>query len=241
VQYLRLKFLLYQFQEYERTLDPLLSIMVSSSPVIYFMYHHYQHCAIQAGSISSTKSTDIFTLFPLLPTEIRLNIWHTIAADPQTVELSCTPISSCFPKGRWFSHNKPSVLFAICSESREVALKEYIPLKFSPDQIGIPWSILYINFARDTLWLCNDLSLLWAKDLLEKNEQLKEKLRFLVVGESLWRSLNQTVAALPSFGMLNQLAAVGFASVREGMEPAGIQLTAVSRCLLALEEVEFHS
>lgn len=163
---------------------------MSGAKIIYFMYHHYQHCITTLKSTQSPTSTDTFTLFPLLPPEIRLKIWQTIAAEPQTVELSCTPSSSYLPNGRWFSHSKPPAIFSICSESRAVALAQYTILTFSPDQIGVPWPRLYLNFSVDTLWLCKDLCATSARDLLEKNQQLQKQLRFLVVEEKLWKVLN---------------------------------------------------
>lgn len=165
---------------------------MSGAKIIYFMYHHYQHCITTVGSTQPPTSTNASTLFPLLP-EIRLKIWQTIAAEPQTVELSCTPSSSYLPHGCWFSHSKPPAIFSICSESRAIALAQYTILTFSPDQIGIPWPTLYFNFSVDTLWLCNDLCAISARDLLEKNQQLQKQSRFLVVEEKLWKVLNPAI------------------------------------------------
>jgi hypothetical protein len=172
--------------------------IMSGVRIIYFMYHHYQHCIANISHPPNPKSMDTFTLFPLLPSEIRIKIWQTVASEPQTVELSCTPTSSYLPRGRWFTHNKPPTIFSINSESREVALLHYSILTFSPDQIGVPWPKIYFNFDQDTLWLCDDLCSIWARDLLEKNEQLKTQLRFLSVEKQLWKSLNQTVFPLVS-------------------------------------------
>jgi hypothetical protein len=181
---------------------------MSGARVIYFMYHHYQHCI---STIQPTPpSYDMeFTLFPLLPPELRLKIWEAIADEPQTVELSCTPTTSYLPKGRWFSHSKPPAIFSVCAESRAVALAQFSVLQFSEKQIGTPWPKLYINFASDTLWLCNDLRVTWARDLLGKNEHLQKELRFLSVDERLWKGLNQPVfvemgsVALNGLGILD--------------------------------------
>lgn len=194
------------------------------------MYHHGQHCIATQGPRPSPKPTDSFTLFPLLPAELRLKVWELAAREPQTVELSCTPTSSYLPKGRWFSHNKPPIVLSVCSESREVALREYSVLKFCPDQIGNPWPRLYINFEVDTLWLCSDLCQLWARDLLEKNEQLKTSLRSLVVNENLWKQLNHTmltpgisVMALSGTGLGGepQEAVVGYLKALENLRFSG--------------------
>lgn len=163
-----------------------------ASRIIYFMYHHCQFC-VSAKERTPEPSPDTFTLFPLLPFELRLKIWQFIANTPRTVELTCTPTASHLPEGRWFSHSKSPVIFRICSESRAVAQFEYSVLEFPPEQLGHPCSTpLQINFAADTLWLCGDLQPDWARDLLERNEQLKEKLKFLAVGEKMWKWLNQT-------------------------------------------------
>jgi len=72
-----------------------------------------------------------------------------------------------------------------------------------------------------------------AKDLLEKNEMLKAKLKFLCVGESLWKGLNQRAQRV---GMEEQVA------VAYGIEARpDIKLTTVSRGLRALEDVKYHS
>jgi hypothetical protein len=139
-----------------------------------------------------TPSTEVFTLFPLLPKELRLQIWEEVAAQPRILELTCTPTSSSLPEGRWMSHTKTPSIFQVCSESQEIALASYSVLKFSDGQIGIPPKPpLYIDFEVDTLWFCGDLQSAWARDLLEKNEILKEKLKFLKVKEKTWKELNQ--------------------------------------------------
>ena len=192
--------------------------------IIYFMYHHTHHCVIPREK-RITASKDSFTVFPLLPTELRLKIWEAVAEDPRVVELTCTPTASRIPEGRWFSHSKAPVIFRICAESRYIALQKFEVLKFHPDQIGIPPSItLYINFASESLHLCGDLQTAWARDLLEKNEQLKEKLRFIVVKENLWQDLNQ-VQFTPVWG---------YGSKEEPPQ-------AVRGGLTALVDVKFHS
>ncbi|KAH7370384.1 hypothetical protein BKA65DRAFT_562050 [Rhexocercosporidium sp. MPI-PUGE-AT-0058] len=161
-----------------------------STRIIYFMYHHSHLCVIP-GETRTSASPDTFTLFPRLPTEVRLKIWEAFADELRTVELTCTPRASHIPEGRWFSHSKAPVIFRICAESRHIALQKFEVLKFHPDQIGIPPSInLYINFASESLHLCGDLHVAWARDLLEKNEQLKLKLKYICVRESLWKELN---------------------------------------------------
>lgn len=158
---------------------------------LFFQYHRFQHCVLNVLPPTPPRSSDKFILFPLLPPELRLKIWQTIAQEPQTIELSCMFVSSNMSTGgRWFTHNSPPIIFSVCSESRAAAYYEYTLLDFSPEQIGQRWQTVFINWERDTLWLCNDLSATWAKDLFGKNEQLKENLKNLSVGENLWKAIN---------------------------------------------------
>jgi 2EXR family len=199
---------------------------MSEIRLIYFMYHHYQHCFLSKKPLMSPPSNESFTLFTLLPKELRLQIWEVVAEEPNTVELSCTPTASCLPDGRWFSHSKPPTIFRICSESRAVAMARYDVLTFSPDVVGIPLKTqLYINFSVDTLWVCSDMHIKWARMLLSKNGQLKEKLRFLAVSEKVWKDLNQTDLTPGSGG---------------GVLPWLPPMTAVVCELKALEDVKFH-
>jgi len=202
---------------------------MSSTRIIYFMYEHYKHCALsREPSISSSMtSSDSFTLFPSLPSELRLKIWQEVAAQPRTVELTCTTTSSNLPEGRWFSHTKPPHIFQVCSESREVALAQYSVIEITPVQIGLPCkTTLYINFSVDTLWLCSDLQKPWARDLLERNEQLRERLRYLAVQREMWKELNE-VELTPAW--------TGYTG---SAEPFPIP---VSRGLGALVDLKFHS
>jgi hypothetical protein len=131
---------------------------MSEISLIFFMYHHSQHCVLSKKGLMPPLSTDSFTLFPLLPMELRLKIWEAATEDPNNLELSCTPTASYLPDGRWFSHSKPPIIFQVCSESRSVAMRCYDVLTFSPDVVGIPCKTqLYINFDVDTLWICADM------------------------------------------------------------------------------------
>jgi hypothetical protein len=194
------------------------------SAIVYFMLQHHQHCLTPRES-RPIPSSNSLTRFPLLPSELRLQIWDIISSEPRVVEISCTPSSSYLPGGRWISHTKPPVILHISRESRAVALSKISVLKFSPTQFGVPIDRLYINFLVDTLWLCSDLQVAWAKDLLENNDQLKEKLRFLVVREQVWKQLNTS----------NKAGWNG-----EFFGPLEPDSDAVSSGLKALEEVKFH-
>ena len=192
---------------------------------LFFRYHRLQHCCIPLLSPAAPVETEIFHFFPLLPPEIRLKIWQIVTQEPRVVELSCVFVSSNQQTGgQWFTHSPPPVIFSICCESRAVGLYEYELLKFEEKQIGRDWGTLYVNWENDCIWLCNDLSATWAKDLLTKNEQMKGKLKRLCIGRDLWKSLN------PLMGL------------RQGnMAILRTKPTNVVESLAALESIQFHS
>jgi hypothetical protein len=202
-------------------------VEVSDTRIVAFMSNHYQHCIMhEKQSTKPSSSSEAFTLFPLLPPEIRVKIWEAAAAEPHTVELSCTPVVASIPQGRWFSHSKPPTIFHVNAESRAVALREFSVLTFSPGQIGLPPGIIYINFSSGCLWLCADLAAEWARNLLEKSEQLKVGLKFLVVNRQLWNGLNPVTVIPP-----------GTPAIMSKWETS----SNVSGALKALEVVRFHS
>lgn len=73
------------------------------------------------------------------------------------------------------------------------------------------------------------MHILWARDLLEKNEQLKSKLTSLAINEPMWKALNP-VFFTPGFAMTQS----GVAYVEECPEGA-------RSVLKALEDLRFHS
>lgn len=205
-----------------------LAVFKMCTRYICFMYNHNAHCVRQRVK-GQTPSSDIFSLFPRLPIEIRLKIWEAFAHTGRYVELTCAPAASHITKIQWLSHSKPPVILRICSESRHVALAKFSVLEFAPEQIGSPPSAkLYINFASDTLYLCGDLLEAWARDLLEKNEQLRKQLRCICVKETLWTALNK-VATTPQWPSDNAVA-------KDPTLPKAIRQT-----LEALVGVDFHN
>jgi hypothetical protein len=175
---------------------------MSSTRLIYFMYHHYQHCFLSKAPQMPQPSMESFTLFPLLPTELRLKIWDFVAEEPNIVELSCTPTASYLPDGRWFSHSRPPIIFRTCSESRAVAMAHYDALTFSPDVVGIPCKTkLYINFAIDTLWICSDMvGILRAQ--ISSSRCVTNYLYSLDV--SLENTTHETLSQAPNFFLIRQ-------------------------------------
>ncbi|KAG9243956.1 hypothetical protein BJ878DRAFT_97044 [Calycina marina] len=121
---------------------------------LFFRYHRHQHCSVSVFPPLPTI-TERFMFFSLLPPELRLKIWHTIAPELQAVELFCMFVSSNMQTGgSWFTHNKPPILFRVCSESRALAFFEYEQLLFSRDQVNQRWQTLYINWERDSICFC---------------------------------------------------------------------------------------
>lgn len=201
--------------------DNTLSILVTQ-----FMHQHKNYCVNNVQRERSSSSSELFTLFPLLPTELRIKIWEAVAAEPHTVELSCTPSTREFPQGQWFSHSTPPVCFFINRESRAVALRQFAILSFATEQVGLPpATTIYINFSTDSLWLCSDLAAEWARDLLKTNSQLRLNLRSLVINQRLWNGMN------PSAPFLGYKSAATL-KWRQANPVCGV--------LQALEMVHFH-
>jgi hypothetical protein len=91
----------------------------------------------------------MFTLFPKLPTELRLVIWEMVLPGPRILEstfyfdLRKQLCWSLLP-----SENSPATLFT-CRESREIGLKHYQPL--TEEGMARPL-VQYFHPANDTLF-----------------------------------------------------------------------------------------
>lgn len=165
-----------------------LSPWMFPEPLRFAMMHQRRHCVLNKEPVPP-KSIDSFTVFSHLPPEIRFKIWETIASSRKHVELSCIATFE-EPSGGWFSHSQKPILLSVCKESRTFALSYYSTLEFSKAQLGIPCRTrVYINFASEALWLCGDLHERWAIDLLSKNHQLQEHLKYLVIDSWVWEKL----------------------------------------------------
>jgi len=141
--------------------------------------------------IMSSRPLQTFTLFPLLPPELRLKIWQKLAAQPHTLELGRTSTDANGPQGQWFSRSQPPAIFSVCSESRAAALHLFSALTFSDGQTGLPCrKPLYINFETGTLCIGSDFHPKLAEDLLFRNAQLKESLKYLAISSKLWTVIN---------------------------------------------------
>ena len=95
-----------------------------------------------------------FTLFPNLPTELRIKIWQYSLLGPRIIEAAYLPEP-------FFSFNgaHPPPVFQACRESRDVALSVYKPLFESAvgkDHIHNTIKTLphiYINPTHDTIYI----------------------------------------------------------------------------------------
>jgi hypothetical protein len=95
-----------------------------------------------------------FTLFPALPSELRLKIWSFIALVPRTVTIEYKTSYDRDDRGKvhatskgWISPSTIPVSLHICHDSRSVALKNYrlaFGSYFHEPEI-------YFNFSADTL------------------------------------------------------------------------------------------
>lgn len=103
--------------------------------------------------MESNQPLQTFTLFPLLPTELRLKIWNLTIPGPRTVTIhyKTRPLKkhqgNAFPSSRWISPDPNPLPLQICHESRTIALKSYTAAFGSH---ACPRKI-YFDFERDTL------------------------------------------------------------------------------------------
>jgi hypothetical protein len=59
---------------------------MSSTRVMQFVWHHQQHCMLNVEPKISLSSSEMFTLFPLLPAELRIKIWEAVAEERHAIE-----------------------------------------------------------------------------------------------------------------------------------------------------------
>lgn len=111
--------------------------------------------------VSTSAAPEKFTLFPDLPAEIRLSIWHEALAIPQKVifEVVQTPFSS----NRAFMKRVTKVhpLLHVSQESRGEALRIYLKNRESRNEdIWDIWR--YFRFGVDICELRNDSRVPWT-------------------------------------------------------------------------------
>jgi hypothetical protein len=101
-----------------------------------------------------------FELFPLLPKELRLQIWKDALPDPQVLELVTTGLqrdpSSPTPNHatwRWMGTSALKIpLLGVSQEARTVALKAYERLPISKP-LDAKYAWLFFDYSRDTFYL----------------------------------------------------------------------------------------
>jgi hypothetical protein len=109
-----------------------------------------------------------FTLFPKLPSELRLKIWRLAAPGPRTVPVEYRMKYDTFEGKRvstfsgWRSSDPVPVILHICHEARDEALKSYQPAFGSYFQ----QPKIYINFDIDTVLFGMELETLSQNDSL---------------------------------------------------------------------------
>jgi hypothetical protein len=126
------------------------------------------------------KGTGSFTLFPDLPSELRIKIWHHALSIPRIVEMedksyhgrSLPDDGVAFLSAHWrFRNQNPPPLLSTCSEARSEALKAYNEERSFDD---VPTSIggaEWFRFDQDILHLKN-------KDMILTYHFVKEELRW---------------------------------------------------------------
>lgn len=112
-------------------------------------------CAVRQNPLEE------FTLFPILPMEIRLQIWHEAMAVPQQVVFQV--VHTPFVTNRAFMKRvtPPSPLLHVCRESRE----EFQAVCLTPEQRASEdvWDIWrYFRFGVDICELRNEARVPWT-------------------------------------------------------------------------------
>ncbi|KAI1776245.1 hypothetical protein F4818DRAFT_375013 [Hypoxylon cercidicola] len=119
-----------------------------------------------------------FTLFPLLPAELRIDIWNA-SFEPRVVELHKTPDAnvvnsiSRFGPSPWLSNCSNPAALSACSEARELALKHFaVPLAvFAPRRGALSRRLLYLDPASDLLVIVGDVDYLGLADLFDAAQE----------------------------------------------------------------------
>ncbi|KAI6085911.1 hypothetical protein F4821DRAFT_260415 [Hypoxylon rubiginosum] len=139
-----------------------------------------------------------FTLFPLLPAELRIKIWNA-SFGPRVVELHKTIDSNVvdniprlrFGPSPWLSNCSNPAALSTCSEARVLALKHFtVPLKvFAPRNGVLTPRFLYINPASDLLVIIGDVDYLGLADLFDTaqaRDPNKQRIQRLGLSVTCW-------------------------------------------------------
>jgi hypothetical protein len=85
-----------------------------------------------------------FTLFPHLPTELRLKIWDHALPSPRLIDLNLSITKTRITTAR------PPILLSVCAESREAAQRHYARAFATSTSPAGTW----VDPARDVVVLC---------------------------------------------------------------------------------------
>lgn len=108
-----------------------------------------------AQDVIVPQNFDKFTLFPILPVELRLKIWACVLQVPRIVEIRAVGVGRYHPKTAISFCSltpNPSILY-VNIESRLEAIKLYKPMLHNIWGPGIRESTIYLNPSRDTVFL----------------------------------------------------------------------------------------
>jgi hypothetical protein len=139
---------------------------------------------VSTNNNTSDQPSPTFTLFPKLPTELRLKIWKH-ARQPRIIRFKYKSNNSSWSHLRAIA--KPPVLFQVNREAREAALKIY-ELTFKSILNKQP---IYIDYKVDALYMENwnifesfyERAHFGSSDYEQEIRDLESKLRCLVLGD----------------------------------------------------------
>lgn len=122
-----------------------------------------------------------FSLFPNLPSELRIKIWRVAFPGPR-----CVAVRYNKQHAQYTSDGPPPTLLQTCAESRNIFLSTYEKLMFSPKHE----SSVYVDFSRDTIYF-NSLACSPDGDLafdLATSPQ-RQKILYCAIDAQLWEVL----------------------------------------------------
>lgn len=144
-----------------------------------------------------------FTLFPLLPSEIRLKIWGFALSEPRLIVASYTTATGDDDKRVFVDTPQLPSCLSACRESREAALKKYEKCIMT-SLSGSP--ITFINFANDQFLLGGpdaDLDMDYLMSIIAPGTS--HKIRFLHVSRGCWKQFAYWVPLRERFEGLEEL------------------------------------
>ncbi|KAL2062418.1 hypothetical protein VTL71DRAFT_6684 [Oculimacula yallundae] len=157
---------------------------------------------------------DSFTLFPSLPSELRIKIWQQTFPAPRIVPVRFNRLTS-----QYVSNAPPPALLHVCSQSRSIFLETYTNLLLSPRYT----STVFVNFAHDTVFFdsldCSpdgDLAI----DLA--SSPCRDRIRHLAIDAQLWEVLRVfKYEALSEVRLLSGLRTVALVMRKDGERGLG--------------------